>query len=186
MDSIDERKKITLEGTNNRYQIKKLVDNPTTPKLRKEVQRWNADASIYSEEYQKVLLEDLKTFSPSLENWSVIAKREIDKKIQSYKQQDLKKKRFSPVEFIDFRTICEELHKSKMQCHYCKESVFLLYENSREKMQWTLDRINNDLGHNQNNVLISCLSCNLKRRKTNKDAFVFTKNLKIIRTVEEN
>jgi hypothetical protein len=44
-----------------------------------------------------------------------------------------------------------------------------------------LDRINNDLGHNNDNVVISCLECNLKRRKKSKDSFLFTKQLKINR-----
>ena len=47
--------------------------------------------------------------------------------------------------------------------------------------QWSLDRINNDIGHNSGNLLIACLECNLKRRRTNKDAFMFTKNMVIIK-----
>jgi hypothetical protein len=47
--------------------------------------------------------------------------------------------------------------------------------------QWSLDRINNDIGHNSGNLVVACLECNLKRRRTNKDAFLFTKNLTIIR-----
>ena len=42
-----------------------------------------------------------------------------------------------------------------------------------------LDRINNDLGHNKDNVKIACLGCNLKRRRLNMDKFLFTKQLKI-------
>jgi hypothetical protein len=48
-------------------------------------------------------------------------------------------------------------------------------------MQWTLDRIDNKKGHNEGNVIIACLQCNLKRRCTAKDAFMFTKNMKIIK-----
>ena len=64
--------------------------------------------------------------------------------------------------------------------------MYLLYSNVREKRQWTLDRINNDLGHNRDNVVIACLECNLKRRNTNKNAFLFTKNMKITRLVDES
>ena len=69
-----------------------------------------------------------------------------------------------------------------MKCHYCACETYLLYEFVREMKQWSLDRINNDIGHNKNNLVISCLECNLKRRRTNKDAFFFTKNLKIVKT----
>jgi hypothetical protein len=47
--------------------------------------------------------------------------------------------------------------------------------------QWTLDRIDNDIGHNKKNLVIACLECNLKRKRTNKDKFMFTKNMKITR-----
>ena len=29
-------------------------------------------------------------------------------------------------------------------------------------MQWTLDRIDNNIGHSKENVVICCLKCNLK------------------------
>ena len=44
-----------------------------------------------------------------------------------------------------------------------------------------LDRINNDIGHNDSNVVIACLKCNLKRRTTDADKFKFTKQMKIIK-----
>ena len=30
---------------------------------------------------------------------------------------------------------------------------------------WTLDRIDNNIGHNRDNVVISCLACNLQKRE---------------------
>ena len=60
--------------------------------------------------------------------------------------------------------------------------MYILYEKTREQKQWTLDRINNDIGHNTDNVVISCLECNLKRRKTNQSAFLFTKQLNLVKT----
>ena len=47
--------------------------------------------------------------------------------------------------------------------------------------QWTLDRINNDIGHNIGNLVISCLKCNLKRRRINQHSFMITKNMTIKR-----
>ena len=55
------------------------------------------------------------------------------------------------------------------------------YNNYRDKQQWTLDRIDNDLGHNNENVKIACLECNLKRRRINMEKFLFTKQLNIIK-----
>ena len=42
-----------------------------------------------------------------------------------------------------------------MKCIYCSEEVFILYERVRETKQWTLDRINNDIGHNSGNLVIA-------------------------------
>jgi len=110
----------------------------------------------------------------------------IKSKIQSYKQQDIIKKRINSQTFVSLNEVLRLLQISKLKCHYCSENVFVLYEIVRESKQWSLDRINNDIGHNEGNLLISCLECNLKRRRTNKDAFYFTKNLVITREGIDN
>jgi len=73
----------------------------------------------------------------------------------------------------------------KLCCHYCKDDMLILYENVREMKQWSLDRINNFLGHNVDNVVISCLKCNLNRRNLNSDKFLFTKQMTIVRKDQE-
>ena len=57
----------------------------------------------------------------------------------------------------------------------------LFYKKVRDMEQWTLDRIDNNLPHQDDNVIVSCLKCNLQRRQQNKDKFLFTKQLKIIK-----
>ena len=105
----------------------------------------------------------------------------IKAKIQSYKQQDIIKKRLNKEYFIKYNEVIDLLVCSNLKCHYCSNNVYILYENVREQKQWSLDRINNDIGHNSGNLIISCLECNLKRRRINKDAFLFTKNFKLVR-----
>lgn len=58
-----------------------------------------------------------------------------------------------------------------------------MYENKREMQQWTLDRLDNSIGHEKNNVVICCLKCNLERRCINDDKFLFTKQFKLIKKV---
>ena len=62
-----------------------------------------------------------------------------------------------------------------MKCYYCRCPVLLTYNNIRDNRQWTLDRLNNDKGHNTNNVVIACLQCNLQRGVKNNKKFLFTK-----------
>jgi len=107
---------------------------------------------------------------------------QIEKKLASYKQQDILKKRYNELLFIKTEDTIKILYESKLQCHYCREKTFLLYDIVREMNQWTLDRIDNDIGHNEGNLVISCLACNLKRRRTGKDAFLFTKQLNIVKS----
>jgi 5-methylcytosine-specific restriction endonuclease McrA len=70
---------------------------------------------------------------------------------------------------------------SKLKCFYCKETCHLLYQNIFEKKQWTLDRINNNQGHNTDNVVIACLECNIKRGDMDSERFKRGKEIKIVR-----
>ena len=109
------------------------------------------------------------------------ARKQISKKISSYKQQDIKKNKLSAEQFIKEDEVLEKLVISRLKCYYCRNKALLFYENKRENKQWTLDRLDNSIGHNQNNVVICCLKCNLERRCKNDDKFLFTKQMKIIK-----
>ncbi len=106
---------------------------------------------------------------------------ELKYKLNGYKQQDVKKNRYNKDLFITIDDTIEKLVSSKMICHYCQLRMKLLYNTTREPSQWTLDREDNSIGHNNNNLVICCLNCNLKRRKTEKDKFLFTKKMKLIK-----
>ena len=62
-----------------------------------------------------------------------------------------------------------------MLCFYCLQQVKIIYTQVRDPKQWTLERIDNSLGHNRGNVVISCLSCNIRRRCMYHERYVFTK-----------
>ena len=110
-----------------------------------------------------------------------LMKQQLERKISNYKQQDINKKIYDSTNIINFEDTLQKLIESNLLCYYCNKEILVLYEIVRENYQWTLDRIDNSLGHNKNNVLISCLQCNLKRRKQGKDAFLFTKQLQIVK-----
>ena len=108
--------------------------------------------------------------------------KQIKQKLTGYKAQDNKKSIFNKDNFISYQETVDLLVKSKLICHYCGLHIFILYKYQKEPKQWTLDRIHNDHGHNNNNVVISCLDCNLRRGRLNKDSFLFTKRMNIVKT----
>ena len=147
-------------------QRKKLKDNP----------------NIYyklSSDNQIPLINKLY-FDISFNEKNIIVK-ELLHKYHGYKNQDIDKEIYDKDTFITFENIIEKLLCSKLKCYYCNAKLLILYENIREPLQWTLDRINNNLDHSNENTVISCLKCNLQRRCKNIDKFKFTKQLKIIR-----
>ena len=177
-------KKIIFTGTTTKYQMKKINNTVKEKKMRIETQTWGLNESELSFEMQlnilnELVLNDNKTVLN--DKYSKLIINHIKTKIQSYKQQDIIKKIYNEDEFINLEQVINLLQETKLKCHYCSCETFLLYEIVREMKQWSLDRINNDIGHNKNNLVIACLECNLKRRRTNKDSFMFTKNLKIVR-----
>jgi len=108
-------------------------------------------------------------------------KREINKKISGYKNQDVQKNLVDLVRLISFDQVIELLVDSKLQCFYCKDKCELLYTDCFSKKQWTLDRIDNSIGHNHDNVVVCCLDCNIKRGDMDSNRFKKGKEIKIVR-----
>ena len=150
-------------------------------KERIEVETWGLTETDLSFEKQLELLKKLSLIKGIKDKYSQLLINHIKTKIQGYKHQDVLKKKYNESEFINLSYVIQLLIESGLRCHYCACESYLLYEIVRETKQWSLDRINNDLGHNKGNLVMACLECNLKRRRINKDAFFMTRNLKIFR-----
>ena len=146
-------------------------------RFRVETKTWNMTQEDLIYEKQ---LESIKQINNKNKYTNKIVSH-IKSKINSYKQQDILKNKLNEIEFVSFDDVIQLLNECNLKCHYCSEQVYILYEKVRESKQWSLDRIDNNLGHNKGNLLISCLECNVKRRRTNKHAFMFTKNMVILK-----
>jgi len=184
----DTNKQIIL--TNEQTGTKNIQKKVKEKKMRVETNTWGLNEEDLSFETQLELLKTIYNLD-ILENPGKPDKTDkhlqmiishIKTKISSYRQQDILKKKLLETDFVSFTDVIILLNDCNMRCYYCNCETYLLYEIVREMKQWSLDRINNDIGHNKNNLVISCLECNLKRRRTNKDAFFFTKNLKIVKS----
>lgn len=181
----NETKQILIEGTSNRYQMKKLI-HERQEKKRSVIDKWQIESFEYEYNHQ---LEEIIEIYDEINNQHPINSshskkliiQQLEKKVSGYKQQDINKKIYDPIKFIELNNLIEKIVESKLQCYYCKCHMFLLYEIVRELKQWTLDRIDNNIGHNEENVVVCCLECNLKRRKMSQEKFMFQKNLTIIK-----
>jgi hypothetical protein len=173
---INECKNISISGTSTRYQMKKLIETKKNVK-RKDYALFKKKICSYDEQLG-IIYNITNNISNEITDQAM---NEIKHKLSSYKQQDILKEVYNKELFIHFKSLIQMLNECKLKCHYCLLPIFINYELVRDGKQWTLDRIDNNVGHNKDNVVIACLECNLKRRITNKDAFMFTKNLNIIR-----
>jgi hypothetical protein len=201
-------KKIVINGSHNRNLMKKMSDPPSTertPKKRVESEKWTFDESYYNFETQLNLIKLIKadvssdkypknvknadenseeSVNVSNDDCSKISKiivQQISKKISGYKQQDLIKKKYLSESFLTFESVIDEMISCGLKCRYCNSGMLVLYDISRETKQWSVDRIDNDLGHNVNNFHLACLDCNLKRRRRTDEKFLFTKQLNLVK-----
>ncbi len=113
-------------------------------------------------------------------------KQEISHKLHGYKHQDVKKKLYDENAFITFEQTIQKLLACRFKCFYCEKNVNVLYEEVRDPTQWSLERIDNTFGHNENNIVIACLHCNLHRRTIYYERYVQTKQLLHIRKCDSN
>jgi len=113
-----------------------------------------------------------------VESLNFLAK-EITRKVSGYKQQDVKRNLYDPNTLITTHQIRKKLIDETITCCFCNNHVSLLFDTVRDMNQWTLDRIDNNVGHSDKNTKIACLKCNLQRRRLDYDSFHWTKNLSI-------
>jgi hypothetical protein len=177
MSDESDLKKVSIIGTTTRYQIKKVTQNKEINKERKK----QYNQLDYQDDQFKVITQIHEKLTTEDDPKPTIFLREINNKINGYKQQDVCKNMLDVENFVSLEQVIYKIYNSKLKCYYCSEPMLILYKYVKEKRQWTLDRINNDLGHNCDNVIISCLECNLQRRRKTKDAFAFTKQLILTR-----
>jgi hypothetical protein len=162
---------------------KEEKEEPKQPKKRviTTTEEWKFDA-------EQLDLNKQYEYVKQIENDKIIDKipckfinQQINQKISGYKGQDQHKNLYNSSLFINKKLVLELLVKSENSCFYCKNKVHVLYENVREPKQWTLERLDNDFGHNHNNVVLACLNCNLRRRTMHYERYLFTKELNIIK-----
>ena len=188
MSDSNEKRVMIITGQNNRYKMKEVINGGIKPEKTIRTKMKNVDEDLFLGK-QVDMINKMYTNANASDNANakanaisdefILLKKELEVKINGYKQQDIEKNIYDSKLLITFDEVVEKLVISKLKCYYCSCKLLLLYKNSREPTQWTLDRKYNDECHSNENTLISCLKCNLERRLKNVDKFTFTKKLRI-------
>jgi hypothetical protein len=178
-----DNKEISVNLLKPEKQEKEIV--PKIPKKRvitSDKRKWKFDKSALEPANQ---LEYICQMSDGIydSNVSDTMEKQILQKIAGYKGQDIHNNLYVEDKFVDIQKVLELLKVCENKCFYCKNLVCILYENVREPKQWTLERIDNDYGHNKDNIEIACLNCNLRRRTMYHERYLFTKELNIIKKI---
>lgn len=148
---------------------------------RKKTMKWKLDETYYTYEEQIRIINMLYLEENTKSEPGLLTKREISNKLTGYKNQDKQNNILDLKYIISLVDVIEKLMACKLKCFYCRENCELLYKNTFSKKQWTLDRIDNNYGHNHDNVVICCLECNVKRGDMDSERFKRGKEIKIVR-----
>lgn len=179
----NEIKNVTFNAINKRIKKCQNEENKKNKdRKRVETENWTFTSDDYAYEnqvnnIQKILENEYKF----VDETTKITLQQINRKIYGYKQQDIIKKLLNNEKFITLESIINKMLECELKCYYCSTEMSVLYDISREMKQWTVDRIDNDLGHNIDNYYLACLECNLKRRRRSDDKFLFTKQMKLVK-----
>jgi hypothetical protein len=178
---MEDKKVISFTLNPDTLSSSKKVKAKKDPRKRVEPQKWKNPI-----DFQEILLKQSSLIQEIKENNFVgfsyetkLICQQIERKIAGYKQQDIHKGLLCPEKLVTLPSIINSFLLVDFCCFYCKEKMLVLYEMVRENNQWTVDRVNNDLGHNTDNYVLACLGCNLKRRCRTKEQYLFTKQLVI-------
>jgi len=164
-------KKIEIQGKRNQDKMKQMAEPGAVIERKKPC---GAAAAIPYEIYdisQSLVLTTLKVSHPSENETLKYITREINTKRKAYIYQDKQHNIYDPRYSITTDRIVELLVDSGLLCHYCREICQVAYKEAMCRRQWTLDRIDNNYGHNDTNVVIACLDCNLKRGTMDAERF---------------
>lgn len=141
--------------------------------------KWNYDNITYVDELR--ILTDLKN---NIQNDDTIfLNNEIKKKLSGYKNQDTLKKKYNEDKFITLENTLIKLIECGTKCLYCNNKCKIFYKYVKDSNQWSLDRIDNNLGHNSDNIEIACLKCNLRRKTITPDKYILTQTLTSIKKI---
>lgn len=165
----------------------KVEPPPKTKRVVAQPEAWEfAGVDLSNNEFQLGVLKELEkgeaTVILSRKQYELVV-HQIKNKLCGYRAQDAQKQILDNEKFIQYSKVIELFGECGLECYYCRQPVRIVYEYVREPRQWTLERKENTAGHNEDNVWIACLNCNLRRRTMRSEKYVMTKQMQFVKKV---
>jgi 5-methylcytosine-specific restriction endonuclease McrA len=173
-------KKIDILGKRNQDKMKQMADPDAVIEKKVPKNRGAIPEEYYTDQFLGLAVLKAHTANMSIgttplcEPTAAVQShilREIDLKRKAYIYQDKHHEIYDTRFTVTTDRIVELLVAAELLCHYCREICQVVYKETMCRRQWTLDRIDNNYGHNDANVVIACLDCNLKRGTMDAERF---------------
>jgi predicted membrane-bound dolichyl-phosphate-mannose-protein mannosyltransferase len=132
IDNKDNCKNITLNGTNNRYHIKKLLSQNKLAKVLKKreiAKKWSFISEYFEYDKQMKLVIDISNNNLNyFDEVTKIVVQQINTKIYGYKHQDIIKKYLNEEKLLTFQSVIQKMIECELKCRYCMKEMILLYD----------------------------------------------------------
>ncbi len=168
-------KKIDFFVKQNRFNHSKMPKRFLTEEQK---QRRKERDKINYEKNKEIIKEKSKEYRKNNKEKINAYKRKESKttgaitlKIRTCRNEDKQKNREFNIDKDYIKVLIEE---TKNICKYCKENIKFEWEEANDRKQFTINRLNNNIGHIKGNVEICCMDCNIRL------ANMTTQNLEII------
>lgn len=152
------------------------TEKPKTKRIITNSNKWPVDLTLAD----LTLVNAMTDISDNIfidNSSTILFYQQVRQKISGYRGQDVEKGVLNVEKLVCLQDVLDLFKTSELLCYYCRDPVLLLYEFVREPKQWTLERLDNSLGHNRDNVVLACLHCNLRRRCMASERYVQTKQI---------
>jgi hypothetical protein len=128
-DKTNDRQ-INITGTNNRYLIKRANRVKNEIKKREVMNKYNVAENFLTYDSQLQLIKEIynKESCDINSREKDILNQEIERKLTSYKQQDVLKKKYNENAFVDIDSVIKKIIDNEMKCFYCSCQMLVLYE----------------------------------------------------------
>ena len=122
-----------------------------------DINAWFVDNSwVYTAVTRVTSLENLNIYVGTVGDGKLDLIKQIDRMISSHREADTKRNIVG--EYITIDWVLEKLKKTKT-CKYCKKHL-----DTSGQQSFSIDRIDNNLAHTENNCQIICLNCNVSKK----------------------